>query len=134
MSDLELVMQSFELAGERVGDIAPAAYEAYFERCPESRALMRFVDDHMRGRMMQQVLLVLMGDSADAGPDYLSFETRTHVSYGVEPHMYANLLTAVRDCVQRALGSQWNDAYAAAWDTRLSHLLTEIVAASPGAA
>ena len=131
MSD-DAVMQSFELAAERAGDILPSVYEAYFTRCPESRELMRLVDTHMRGRMMDSVLLLLMGEAATEQRSYLRFETSNHVSYGVLPHMYENLLHAIHDTVRDAVGADWTQAMQQAWSERLRSLLEEIheVAAS----
>ena len=125
MSD-DAVMQSFEIAAERAGDILPSVYEAYFARCPESRELMRLVDVHMRGRMMDSVLLLLMGEAADEQRSYLRFETTNHVSYGVLPHMYENLLYAVHDTVRDAVGADWTPAMQQAWSERLQALLVEI--------
>ena len=122
----DAVVQSFEIAAERAGAILPSVYEAYFARCPESRELMRLVDIHMRGRMMDSVLLLLMGEAADEQRSYLRFETSNHVSYGVLPHMYENLLHAVQDTVRDAVGEDWTPAMQQAWSQRLQLLLTEI--------
>lgn len=120
------ILQSFEIAAERAGDIAPAVYDAYFARCPESRELMRFVDQYMRGRMLESLLELLMADEVSEQYRYLHFETTSHVSYGVLPHMYENLLTAVRDTVRDACGAYWTPVMAAAWNSRLEALLREI--------
>jgi hypothetical protein len=124
----EAILQSFEIAAERVGDILPAAYEAYFARCPESRDLMQLVDTHMRGRMLESVLQLFMAGETDEQLGYLRFETRNHVNYGVLPHMYGNLLTAVRDTVRDACGADWTAAMEAAWHARIEALVTGIQA------
>ncbi len=120
------ILQSFELAGELAGDISPRVYEAYFARCPESRDVMQLVDQYMRGRMLESVMLMLMDDSAEGQRDYIRFEARNHVSYGALPHMYENLLAAVRDTIRDALGAQWTQSMEAAWLTRLDDVLREI--------
>jgi hypothetical protein len=120
------VYASFEIAAERGGDIAPAIYEAYFARCPESRELMRFVDEYMRGRMLDSVYELLMADETPDQLRYLRFEVTNHASYSVLPHMYANLLSAVRDTVRAACGNDWTPGMAAAWDARLGVLKDEI--------
>ena len=130
MNGLARVLESFELAGERAGDITAAVYEHYFARCPESRQLMVLADQHMRGRMLERVLQLLMSDALDDERSYLEFETRTHASYGVEPYMYANLLLGVRDTVRDAVGDNWTAADQAAWDGRLAELNAEIRNAS----
>lgn len=120
------LMRSFELAGERAGDITEQVYEAYFARCPESRKLMVLTDEHMRGRMLESVVLLLMVGSAQEQRDYIAFETKSHKSYGVRPHMYENVLTAVRDTVRSAVGKDWTSAMEAAWSARLDAILQEI--------
>ena len=124
----ELIEQSFEIAAERAGDITAAVYEAYFERCPGSRELMKLTDQYMRGRMLESVLELLMMGSAQDQRDYIRFEAKSHSSYGVLPHMYENLLGAVRDTVRTALGADWTGAIEAAWTARLDAILREIEA------
>jgi len=125
MSDLDL-QRSLEIAAERGGDIYPAIYDAYFARCAGSHELMRLTDPYMRGRMLDSVFQVLMGESAAEQHGYLRFETTTHATYGVQSHMYENLLTAVRDVVRAACGDDWSAGMAAAWDARLAGILEEI--------
>jgi len=126
-----LILDSFERAADSAEDITMAVYDRYFARCPESRALMRHVDRHMQGRMMTEVLELLMTEEPHAVRDYLAFETRSHAAYGVERYMYANLLQSVRETVEQALGTEWNAAFAAAWSDRLAALLAEIEAVAP---
>ena len=126
----ELIERSFELAGERTGDITGPVYEAYFARCPGSRELMKLTDQYMRGRMLESVLVMLMVGSAQEQREYIRFETKSHLSYGVLPHMYENLLGAVRDTVRAALGSDWTESIEAAWTARLDNILQEIHAAA----
>jgi hemoglobin-like flavoprotein len=123
---VDAIIQSFELAAERAGDIAPAIYQAYFARCPESRELMRYVDEHMRGRMLESLYELLMTDAVSDQFRYLQFEARNHTTYGVLPHMYGNLLTAVRDSVSNACGADWTPQMAMAWNSRLDVLLGEL--------
>ena len=54
----------------------------------------------MRGRMLESVLVLLMMGSAQDQRDYIRFEAKSHLSYGVLPHMYENLLGAVHDTVR----------------------------------
>ena len=129
MHDLDLVLASLELAGERAGDITAAAYEHYFARCPESRQLMVLVDQYMRGRMLERVLQLLMTDDLDCERSYLRFETRVHISYGVAPYMYGNLMLGVCDAVRDALQKDWSAQNEGAWARRLAYLDMEIKAA-----
>lgn len=123
---VDAIVESFEIASERAGDVAPAIYDAYFARCPESRELMRYVDKHMRGRMLDSVFTLLMSVETSDEFRYLQFEAAAHSSYGVLPHMYGNLLAAVEDTIRQSCGSSWTSAMSVAWNTRLDTLLREI--------
>lgn len=111
---------SLELAAEQGGDIYPAIYDAYFERCVGSR------DIHMRGRMLDSLFELLLADDVAEQFAYLRFETKNHSSWGVQQHRYENLLTAVRDTVRNACGANWTPAMAARWDTHIEALVAEI--------
>ena len=130
-SHIDIIVQSLSAVAEREEDITPRVYEAYFRRCPGSAELLVGADCLMRGRMMQEVLVFIMSEDLPAQRDYLCFETRTHRDYGVEPHMYENLLLAVRDTVKEVLGPDWREEYQSAWSGRLDELLLEISDALP---
>jgi hemoglobin-like flavoprotein len=125
----DLVTTTLELAAERDLDITTPVYQRYFARCSDSQALMRYVDDTVRGRMLQEVLRLLLLEDVTVDADYLRFETRTHTGYGVTPTMYPPLLGAVRDAVREVLADEWTEAMAAAWDARIERLLAAIEAA-----
>jgi hypothetical protein len=132
MSDADPVTRSFEIAADRAGDITASVYERYFASCPGSKNLMSHIDRYVQGRMLEEVIELLLTDRPETLHDYLRFETKTHVSYGVQEPMYANLLAAVRDTVRDALASDWNVGYAQAWDDRVDMLLVEIARVSHG--
>ncbi len=117
---------SLELAAERGGDIYPAIYDAYFARCAGSRDLMQLTDIHMRGRMLDSLFELLLADDVAEQFAYLRFETKNHASWGVQAHMYENLLAAVRDTVREACGDEWTPAMAAQWETHVGALVAEI--------
>ncbi len=120
------IIESLELVAERAGDITAPTIAAYHERCPASAALMDHMDEHMLGRMMDQVLLLIMEDGEAELNNYLEFETANHEAYGVEPHMYDNLFSAVVDTVKSVLGSSWTERFDAAWRARSESLLAAI--------
>lgn len=125
MSDL--IYESLEIAAEREGDLTPAVYQEYFERCPESAALMSHIDDIVRGRMLEEVLRLVMQENFDSEQQYLDFEVNNHrLAYSVQPHMYGNLLEALRQVVRDSAGNAWKAEYDAAWDQRIEALLEEI--------
>jgi hypothetical protein len=104
----DLVTESLEIASEIKGDIAPAIYERYFERCPGSKALMSHIDELVQGKMMVEVYRLVMLESYDDEAAYLTFEVNNHaLAYSVEPNMYRNLLSALMDTVAESLAEQW---------------------------
>jgi hypothetical protein len=127
------ILTAFELAAERAGDITADIYRRYYARCPEAASVMSHADPYMQGRMMEEVLNLMMSDPADLPEGYLTFETANHASYGVVLGMYPDLLESVRDAVRDAAGADWSDACAAAWDARLAALIERIRAAAPPA-
>jgi hypothetical protein len=121
------VVHSLEIAAEREGDISQAVYDAYFSRCPGSEALMAHIDHIVRGRMLEEVFRLIMLDDYSSEQAYLNFEVDNHKNaYSVEPHMYENLLGALKDTVKEAVGESWDDAFDAAWSARINSLSHEI--------
>ena len=125
----DLVLATLERAAEKAGDIAPDVYRRWYARCPASRAVMSHVDEYMQGRMMAEVLRLVLTPALNAERSYLQFETQSHAAYGVRPEMYGPLLEALRDTVREALASEWTADVDRAWRTRLDSLLAEIAAA-----
>lgn len=126
---VDSIISMFEQVADRGGDITARVIDRYFQRCADSQALMDHMDEHMLGRMMDQVLLLLM-ESGEAELDsYLKFETANHRAYGVEQHMYQSLLAAVHDVIVDILGDDLSDEMDAALIARSEFLLGEIGAA-----
>ncbi|MBX3705537.1 MAG: globin [Pseudomonadales bacterium] len=127
------VYRSFELAAERVGDLVEPVYARYFARDPEAAALMSHMDPLTRGRMLEEVVRLLMTGDYTAEKGYLDFEVKNHAgAYHVLAHMYGELLESVRDTVRDGIGADWDVGCAAAWDARLKSLLAEIANRSGG--
>jgi hypothetical protein len=84
------------------------------------------MDEHMLGRMMEQVLLLLMETDDDELNSYLNFETRNHISYGVTDDMYDNLMAAVMDVVREALGDDFTSEVEGGFNRRVHFLLSAI--------
>jgi len=88
---------------------------------------MAHLEQLVKSKMLEEVFRLLMEPDYSDEQQYLNFEIDNHRrAYSVEPHMYENLLTAVRDTVRDALGKDWNAAMNAAWNERIDDLLTEI--------
>jgi len=120
------IIESLEIVAENAGDITERVFSNYHRLCPDSARLMDHMDNYMLGRMMDQVLLLLMEDGEAELSSYLEFETKSHESYGVEPYMYENLFDAVVSTVRDAAGSAWTDEFQSAWNGRIETLLNRI--------
>ncbi len=123
---MQPLVESLTLAAETVPDFYAAVFDRYFELCPESRELMQHTDDHMRGRMMEQVVLLLLDDNIESLETYFAFEIANHVSYGAAEHMYGNLFSACQQVVQEGIGDAWNSAVERSWNNQLQRLLDSI--------
>lgn len=126
MSDDDLILESLERAGERCDDLAPLVYRHHGKASPEDAALMSHMDDYMRGRMLTDMLTLIMTPPADIDDGYLTFEVDSHRAYGVHPQMFRPMLEALREAVSDVLAADWNDAMARAWDSRIDAVLAEI--------
>ncbi len=124
------ILAAMELVAEKAGDITPAIFTRYFERCTDSRALMDHMDEHMLGRMMDQVLLLIMEPGEDELASYIEFETASHRSYGVKAHMYESLMRSVQDVISSELGEAFTEDMRDALQARIDYLLQEITAAA----
>ena len=123
-SHQELIEASFSLAGERDPDFTDHVYERYFAACPEAHGLLGHADEHMRGRMLEDVLVLLMTAPADVEEGYVEWEVENHVGgYAVTPQMYRPLFESVRDVVRAATGEAFSTDVEAAWDARTDGII-----------
>lgn len=121
------VMDSLEIAAEKGDDFVIPVYQKYFARCPGSEALMAHIDNLVRGKMLDEVLRLVMLPGYTEEQQYLDFEVKNHkLAYSVEPHMYGNLLASLRDTVREAVGDAWSTDMDAAWEARIDMLIHEI--------
>lgn len=129
MTEADPVLDSLARVAERDEDITRDLYRAFADRCPEQAALMSHMDDYMLGRMMADVLTLVMTPPTEIDRDYLAFEVSSHRAYGVTPDMFAPLLDVVRDTVRASLGAGWSDAIDTAWRHRIDELGSAIATA-----
>ncbi|MGI9325326.1 MAG: globin [Pseudomonadales bacterium] len=127
MNDLEQVIDSLQRCADANLDVTDAVYERFFERNSNAQALMDNSDQYMRGRMLDQVLVMIMSEPSDEDAGYLHWELENHLlAYGVEVAMYADFMWALKDSVESALGPDWQAADAASWSNRISAFLAQI--------
>mgnify|MGYP006183231245 CR=1 FL=1 len=127
MSSGDPIIASLELCSEAAGDITPLVYKRFFELCPEGLELMGHSDEHMQGRMLEQVLDLFFSDEHFGEGAYLNWELDNHlVSYRVQGGMYDHFFTALLSVVNEAVGSAWTQPMAAAWDERIGLIMGQV--------
>lgn len=124
--DVDAVIASLECAAQRDVDLAPAFYAEYFRLCPDSRGLMKHVDEHVQGRMLASVYELLMLPNADEQQRLIAFEVQTHRAYGARRWMYDHLFKALHTVLRDACGDDWRPEWDRAWTRRVETLLAEI--------
>jgi hypothetical protein len=130
ISSSDQIVAALEQVAESLGDITDQVFEHYFSESSTSHALMDHMDQHMLGRMLDQVLLLLMEPGEVELEGYLRFETRAHAAYGVELPMYEALMNSVRSVIREGLGDGYDSDIAAAFDGRIQFLLNRIAVAA----
>ncbi len=131
MTSIELVTDTLMLCAEADIDVQPTVYEKFFEACPAARDLMGHSDEHMRGRMLEQVFELLMDPELQGAENYLEWEFNNHIdAYGVDADMYSHFFSALQQAIAGALGERWSAEFEAAWQTRIAGLINEVDAYS----
>lgn len=120
------VVASLEHVAETAGDVSREIFERFAARQPDSAALMGHMDEYMLGRMMQDVLVLLMTPPGNIDRHYLSFEVGSHRAYGVTPKMFPPLLEAVRETLRAHLGERWSKNFEQAWQERIDEVTAAI--------
>jgi len=123
VTTLQPLLDTLENAADAAPDIYELAFNRYFELCPESKELLQHSDELMRGRMMEQVMGLLMDDNAADLEIYFKFEVSNHEGYGAAPHMYQHLFAACKEVTQAHSGAAWNASANECWDQQISLLL-----------
>jgi hypothetical protein len=90
------------------------------------------IDHLVRGKMMEEIMRLLMSEDFAGEDEYLTFEMKTHEeAYSVIKSMYGSLLHSVWEILKEGLGDEWTDAFEAAWDNRIQALELAIEHHSP---
>jgi hypothetical protein len=120
-SATDLIAESFEVIEH---DLNSDVFARYFELSPASGTLMRYTDEYMRGRMLEQVYQLMLGEADFEA--WLDFELGNHREYGVTDDMYSHLFAALHQVTREHAGAQWRAEWEQAWHTRVDELLAFI--------
>lgn len=120
------IIRALAVAAERVPDFYNQVIARYFELSPESKALMSHTDNHIQGRMMEQVVGLLMEADLESLDIYFAFEAANHHGYGAEPKMYQHLFAACEQVVAAANADDWDQNTATQWQAQTERLLASL--------
>lgn len=126
MTQQDQVVESMEQASALDADITQAAYREFYQRCPQARELMQHVDPHMQGRMLSEVIELLLTPPEAINPAQMRFEVRNHAGYGVDLKQYRPLFEAVHHAVRALLADNWDQHLDDAWDQRIDALMAHV--------
>lgn len=126
-SDIAVISESLSLCDDLIGDITPLVYQRFFELDASAARLMKYSDEHMRGRMFASVLELFLSDDPFEKHGFLAWELDNHVTaYSVTTTMYESLFKAFIDVVKDSLGEAWSPEVATAWTARTARIMTEV--------
>ncbi len=119
----EVIENSLMRVAEKSGDISPLVYQRFYATSAQSEALMAHIDDLARGKMMEEVIRLLLVEDMSGEAEYLDFEVKTHRdSYSVTEDMYEPLMQAVLTAIREG-DDEWNDEVEAAWQSRIHAIM-----------
>lgn len=121
--DTQTLSRCFEELANADTDIAPAVYARFTATMPEATQHIGYLDERMKGRMLDQVYQLLLGEVDDS---YLAFEAKMHKGYGANIALYRGLLSAVRDTVKDALAASWSAEQDMAWDASINRIVGDL--------
>jgi hypothetical protein len=124
-TDNEVIYQCLEAVANSHTDIATTVYASVSEKMPDMNQHIDFMDSRMRGRMLDQIYKLLLGD-VDNG--YLEFEARMHQGYGADLAQYRGMLEAVKGAVSNVLSDTWSAAEDTAGNRTIEHIVGDISA------
>lgn len=122
----EAIHETLEVAALHCEDMSEPVYQRFFEARPEAAGMMKHVDFHVRGRMLNDVLSLLLSPAENTDRVLLEFEVASHRNYGVDEELYAPFLAAIRDTARELSADIWDEHLEAGWNHRIEQLLTGI--------
>jgi len=120
------IYASLERLAEQGDEVTALLHERFAARAPESAALMTHMDEHMLGRMMGDLLTLMLTPPEDIDRGYLGFEVQSHRAYGVTPDMFPPLLEVVQEAAREACGTAWDADTDRAWERRVQDIRAAI--------
>lgn len=121
--DRKIIRQCFEIIAQGDSDLTPAVYGHFTRSLPEVSQHIDYMDERMRGRMLDQIYPLLMGES---DKNYLAFEAANHQGYGADTDSYRGILLAIKATVHELLEQRWTDEEEGAWQRTIESIVGDI--------
>jgi nitric oxide dioxygenase len=116
-----LVRDSFQSVQAYGISVVVLFYGRLFEIAPETRALFKIDIREQSKKLVETLRLTIEAlDKFDELLPVLAELGRKHVGYGVQPHQYEQLRSALLWALGQALGLEFDRETRAAWDQLLS--------------
>ena len=122
----KLVIDSLQMAADRVGDLVPQVYQRLFARLPETEILfLRDTDRSIRGSMLSWVFSMILdfSETRSYGAKMIQNEVLTHEGYGVSADQFVVFFEVLTETVCESLGDDWTLAIDAAWKDLLGDMV-----------
>ena len=120
---VELIQNSFTAAVTARDDLVTDFYQTLFLKAPSVRGMFKedISDQSEKLAAILQLAVQKLGDlEALVGP--LHALGAQHVEYGAEPGHYTAVAETLVECLERAVGPDWTDDHAAAWNGALTFI------------
>jgi nitric oxide dioxygenase len=129
-SQIEMVRDSFKKL-DPTPEVSESFYNRLFERAPELRELFRS-DMTGQGMRFMTTLGVILDhiDDPKALQPYLERLAEGHAAYGVQPQHFKPMGEALIATMRDALGDDFPEAAASAWEEAYAHIAREMIAAA----
>ncbi len=127
MSALELVNESLELLVDESGEFNDELFKRFYELSPDAEGLMSHMDELMKGKMLEEVIRLLLVDDLDAESEYLDFEMKNHrTAYSVEHEMYRPFFETFHSTVKDFSPEGWRSEFDQAWQARIDEIVSTL--------
>jgi len=116
-----LVRESLESVRIYENSVLVLFYGRLFEIAPDARALFKIDIREQSAKLMETLRTVVDAlDRFEQLLPHLAELGRKHAAYGVQPHHYEKLRSALSWAMGQALGAEFNRETRAAWDKLLN--------------
>ncbi|MCP4619126.1 MAG: globin [Bradyrhizobium sp.] len=119
------VERSFELAGERCGDITPLVYRRLHAERPETLTMFRTEGSELvKGSMLAMTIEAILDFAGERSGKFrmIVCEVMSHDAYGTPREIFVAFFGVIMRTLQETLGPDWTAEMDAAWRKLLGEI------------